>query len=372
MRQFTVNVGGEELSDLEGRLRSARWLGGAHAEIPGFGTTVSATRRLCEYWLESFDWRALEARINRQPNHVAQIDGLDIHFIHRRSAREDAVPLILLHGWPTSFLEFLDVIDTLADPPGDAPAFHVIVPSLPGYGFSQTREGTSPRRIAELFAILMAELSYDRYIVQGGNWGASIGTEMAREWPERIIGLHLNCVNGSPPADAPALSDRDRAIADTYAGLLSSPHFNLCAQTPYAIAHALNDSPAGLAAWIAQWLERWADTELEGNPGLAPEWMVSTIALYWLTGSIGTASALYKEAVLDPAPERFVQVPTGVAHFEKENVMIPRPWAERHYNIVQWSEFPRGGHYPAVEVPDLFVGDLRQFAAALCQTGEAG
>lgn len=370
MRPFNVDISGEALSDLERRLRATRWTEGPLAEEESYGATVSFTHRLCDHWLERFDWRALEARINAQPNFLVEIDSLSLHLIHRRSSRPDAIPLLLLHGWPTSVLEFLHLCDELAEPEGDAPAFHVVLPSLPGYGFSQTRAGISPRKIAELFGELMQRLGYERYIVQGGNWGSSIGTQMARALPERVIGLHLNAVNGSPPPEGTAsLSEGDRAIAETYATVLSYPHFNLLVQTPLSVAHAFNDSPAGLAAWFGERLIGWADPRLPDNPGL--DWIIGTIALYWLTGTSASSAMLYREAALDPLQERYVTVPTGVAHFAAETVMIPRPWAERHYNIVRWTRHDYGGHYPAIEVPGPFTEDVRSFANALCSGEKA-
>jgi microsomal epoxide hydrolase len=374
LRAFATNIDERALADLSHRLAATRWIEDITGGATGYGASLPFVRNLCEYWLSTFDWRTVEARVNRQPQFLIEIDGLAIHAIHRRSPRSDAIPLLLIHGWPSSFLEFLDVCDALAEPEGEAPAFHVVVPSLPGYGFSTTRPGVSPRRIAGLFAELMSRLGHRRFIVQGGNWGSSIGTEMAREFPERVLGLHLNAVNGSPPpADAAiVLSAEDQRLADVYATLLAYPHFNLVAQAPLSIAHALNDSPAGLAAWIGERLHDWADLEMPGNPGLSPDWMLATIALYWFTGTAGSSAMLYREAVLDPVAERFVTVPTAVAHFARETVIIPRPWAERHYNILRWTRYPRGGHYAAIEVPNLFVEDVRSFASMLCDKWKSG
>lgn len=373
MKPFEIHVGDDALADLEHRLRRTRWLDERQAAGSGNGIATGFVRRHCDYWLDRFDWRALETRINREPNFLVELDGLQIHCIHRRSGRAEAIPLLLIHGWPTSFLEFLDICEALAEPEGDGPAFHVVIPSLPGYGFSQSRPGISPRRIAALFAELMTRLGHERFMIQGGNWGSSIGTEMARDHPDRIIGLHLNSLNGRPPAgEAPSLSAEDQALADIYVTLLNAPHFNLLTRTPLSIAHALNDSPAGLLAWVGEKLHDWADTSLPGNPGLSSEWIVSTAALYWLTATSATAANLYREAVLDPAPERHVAVPTGIAHFAKELVMAPRAWAEPHYNIVRWQRHERGGHYPAVEVPELFLDEIRQFAASLRKPRLAG
>jgi len=373
LRPFTVRIDDAALEDTARRLAATRWLDDRPAP-PASGATLGFARSLCDHWRHRFDWRALEDRINRHDNVIVDIEGLEIHALVQRSSRADAVPLLLVHGWPSSFLEFLDVCQALAEPEGEGPAFHVVAPSLPGYGFSTTRPGISPRRIAAIFTALMHRLGHDRFIVQGGNWGSGIGTEMARQFPERVIGLHLNSVNGSPPPAAAGvkLSSRDQALADSYVTLLSHPHFNLLTQAPLSIAHALNDSPAGLAAWIGEKLRDWADRTMPDNPGLAPDWMVATVALYWFTGSVASSHMLYREALLDPAPERFVTVPTAVAHFARETVIVPRSWAERHYRVVRWTEYDRGGHYAAVEVPDLFVDDLRGFASMLCDGTNPG
>jgi microsomal epoxide hydrolase len=374
LRAFRVEVAEEALVDLQARLRATRWIEDAIRDEPGYGASLGFVRGLCARWLDGFDWRRVEARINALPNWLTGLDGLDLHFIHRPSPRPDAIPLLLIHGWPSSVLEFIDVAKPLAEPAGDEPAFHVVTPSLPGYGFSQTRPGVSPRRIARLFAELMTRLGYPRFMVQGGNWGSGIGTEMAREWPERVIGLHLNAINASPPPDSETtpLSPEDQALADVYSRLLAYPHFNLLAQAPLSTAHALNDSPAGLAGWIGEKLRDWADVDLPGNPGLAPEWMLATIALYWFTGTIGSSSALYREAVRDPVAERFVTVPTAVLHLAAETVIAPRAWAARHYKIARWTSHERGGHYAAIEVPDIFVQDVRSFARMLCEEAKTG
>ncbi len=372
MQAFTVHIEDNALADLAARLAATRWIADPTAGAPGYGARLPFVRELCAHWAERFDWRAVEARLNAQPQVRAEIDGITLHAVHRRSVRDDAVPLLLIHGWPSSVLEFLDLCTPLAEPEGEAPAFHVVIPSLPGHGFSTTRPGISPRRIAAQLAELMTRLGYDRFLIQGGNWGSGIGTEIARDHPDRVIGLHLNSVNGSaPPAEAGVvLSPADQALAGTYAALLRYPHFNLLTQAPLSIAYALNDSPAGLAGWIGEKLRDWADTALPDNPSL--DWMVATIALYWFTGTAGSSQMLYREAVLDPAPERFVAVPTAVAHFAAETVMIPRPWAERHYNIVRWTPIRHGGHYPATEVPGAFLEDVRSFAGMLCEKPKAG
>lgn len=365
MESFSIHVPQAEVDDLRRRLEQTRWLEPTYGDDPAYGASPAFVRSLVGHWLHRFDWRAVEERINAIPNIVTKIEGLRIHALHLRSANPDAVPLILIHGWPSSFLEFLDIAAALAAPSDGGPAFHVVVPSIPGYGFSQTRPGISPRFTAEIFAELMTRLGHDRFMIQGANWGSTIATIMARRFPERVLGLHLNSLNGSPPSEPVALTEPEQAMAERYGTLLSYPHFNLVSQAPVSIAHALNDSPAGLAAWMGEKLRDWADPCLPGNPGLDPDWILSNAALYWFTGTSASAAALYREAVLDTVPEAFVAVPTAVAAFARELVLIPRPWAEKHYDIVQWNSFDRGGHFAAIEVPHLFIEDLRDFARLL-------
>lgn len=369
VRPFRVAIADEALRDVQARLNARRRIEDIYGGDWAYGVPLPFVEKLCAHWTDAFDWRAFEARINRQPQIVTDIDGLTIHAIDRRSTRADAVPLLMLHGWPSSFLEFLDIVDPLAEPPADRPAFHVVVPSLPGYGFSATRPGTTPQRIAGMLVELMARLGHARFMIQGGNWGSLIGTEIARQFSERVIGLHLNSINGSPPADRDSivLAPEEQSWVDDHSALLSFPHFALLTQKPTTPAHALNDSPAGLVGWVGEKLHDWADNE-DGR-GLPLDWMVGTIALYWFTQTIGSSSLLYYELVHDMPQERFVAVPTGVAIPARELVKIPRPWAERHYNIVHWTHIDHGGHYAAVEVPEPFVRDIRAFADFLQASG---
>ena len=362
MRPFEVDIPDQALADARARLAATRWPIDAFNGDWRFGVPQRFVRALCDHWLNIFDWRALEARINRQPQLTTEVDGLTIHTVHRHSPRPDAFPLILLHGWPGSFLDFLDLHDPLADPPSGMPAFHVVTPSLPGYGFSETRPGVTPQRVAAIMLVLMERLGYNQFLVQGGNWGSLIGTEMARQAPDRVVGLHLSSVSASAPphSEQTTLSDEEQSwIADHS----SFPHFALLSQAPASMSYALNDSPAGLAAWIGERLHDWADNR--EHAGIALDRMIGTIALYWFTGTIGASSKLYYEMAHDPAEERYVNVPTAVAVFPKSVVKSPRAWAERLYNIVQWTVFARGGHFPAIEVPDLLIEDVRRFASNL-------
>jgi len=373
LRPFAVSVPDADLSDLRTRLAATRWIEDIFDGDWRFGAPLPFVRELCAYWRDGFDWRAMETRINREPQIKTEIDGLAVHTVHRRSAREDAIPIILLHGWPGSYLEFLDLYEPLAAPAPDEPAFHVVTPSLPGYGFSATRPGTGPREIARLFVTLMERLGYPRFMVQGGDWGSLIGTEIARQFPERVIGLHLNLVNGSPPPDADkiALSTLEQSWIANFGEWMGFPHIVLNSQKPASLAYALNDSPAGLAAWIGEKICDWGDKDEAGQSLIPRDRMLANIALYWFTRTSGSAARLYYETFNNFPEARFVGVPTAGAIFPQEQVKIPRAWAERHYNIVQWTLHDRGGHFPAMEVPDALIADIRRFAGLTKTHGEA-
>lgn len=362
VQPFEIHIPVAELTNVSARLAATREFDDVFGNDPRYGAPCSLVRSIREHWLNDFDWRAFEARVNRIPQITTEIDGLVLHALHRRSTRSDAVPLILLHGWPGSFIDFLDVIEPLTDPPPGEHAFHVIVPSLPGHGFSAMRRGITPRRVAEILIELMRRFGYERYMVQGGNWGSPIGAEMALRSPERVLGLHLNSINGAAPLDRDSLplSAGERAWL-AKPPPTSLPHYLLFSRAPASFAYGLNDSPAGLIAFIGERLFDWSDHR--GGVGLSLDFMVATVALYWFTRTSGSSALLYYEFDRDQAIEGYVMAPTAVALFPEEFVRIPRSWAERHFNIVQWNLFEQGGKFPAAEVGDIFVADVRCFAA---------
>ncbi len=362
---FQLAIPQAALEDLERRLRSTRWLEDTYQSDWRYGASAAFTRELCRYWLEQFDWRALEQRVNANRQCLADIDGLQVHALYRPSEQRDATPLLLLHGWPSSCLEFLDLLQPLAAPGGSAPAFHPVAASLPGYGFSTTRPGMGPQAIAPLLVELMERLGYRQFMVQGGDWGSLVGTEIARQFPQRVLGLHLNLVNGSPPPNPEAfpVNAQERGWIAELDNWLSYPHLQLQMQKPASLSYALNDSPAGLAAWIGEKFHDWTDSR--DGAAVSMEQMLRSIALYWFSGCAGSAARLYYEMAHNPVAERYVSVPTAGAIFPAEVVKLPRAWAARHYNIVQWKVFERGGHFPALEQPELLLADLREFAAAL-------
>ncbi len=374
VQPFQVQVSDEALADLRRRLQATRWMDDVFAGDWQYGAPVPFVRALCDHWLGHFDWRTFEARLNREKHVTTKIDGMTIHAMMRRSPRPDAVPLMLLHGWPSSFLEFLDLYDALTDPPPGMPAFHVITPSLPGYGFSTTRRGLTPQAIAQAMVTLMQRLGYDRFMVQGGDWGSLFATQIARQHPECLIGLHLNLVTGALPENWQeySLTPKEQGWAESLGAHTSYPHMILQGRSPASLAHAQNDSPAGLAAWIGEKIHDWVDPEGLTEPLVPYDKLIPNIALYWLTQSAGSSALMYYDMGRVPWGGGYVEVPTAGAIFPKEVAKLPRVFAERLYNIVQWTAYPHGGHFPAIEHPGWLVDDLRRFAGGLSRNGDAG
>ncbi len=359
--RFTTPADG--VDDLRNRLRLARWAD----QIPGsgwdYGTDRDSLRDLCTAWADDYDFDAFEARCNRNDQLRGVIDGLDLHVIHARSPRLDAPPLVLLHGWPSSPFEFFDVIEPLRD------AYHVIVPSLPGYGCSgpTTRRGVDAALIAGAIGAMLDELGYPKFLVHGGDWGSLVGTELARQFPDRVQALHLTILNCAPPPrderDA-GLTDADRADLAAAAEFQRTETGYQAIQStkPQTLAYGLHDSPVGLAAWISEKFHTWADLDC-GATGVPRERLLDTLSLYWFTGTIGSSMRLYFETLggARSAAPVAVTVPVGHARYPAEIYKTPRAWAERALRIDRWIDMPRGGHFPALEVPELFLDDLREF-----------
>ena len=333
---------------------------------------------LAAYWRDGYDWRAEEARLNQVPQYTTVIDGARIHFLHMRSAQPDALPLILNHGWPGSIVEFLDVLAPLADPASHggypADAFHLVVPSLPGFGLSgPTRvPGWDVPRIARAWAQLMRRLGYHRYGAQGGDWGHAVARELGVIDAGRVVGVHLNTLLTPPPdepAEEAALSDDDRARLDRLvrAQAEMGAYATLQSTRPQTLAYALTDSPVGQLAWIVEKFKEWTDAADVPEDAVDRDRLLTNVMLYWLTRTAGSSARLYYDtahpaaaSVVDPQPPRST-TPTGVAVFAGDLAAPVRRLAERDNTIVHWSELPRGGHFAAMEEPDLFVGDVRAF-----------
>jgi pimeloyl-ACP methyl ester carboxylesterase len=362
-RPFRVRIAQEELDELRDRLERTRWT----SQIPGsdwdYGVGLDYLKDLVRYWLHEFDWRAVEDRLNRHPQYLAEIDGERIHFVHARSAEPDAVPLILTHGWPATGAEFLDLVGPLTDPRGhgagpDAPAFHVVVPSLPGFGFSgPTRQtGWNCARIARAWGELMSRLGYERFGAAGNDVGSAVSIELGEMFPDRVSGAHVTQIL-SLPAGVPG--ERDGSTEAEEQGHLLNEWFldelgayqRLHAQQPQTLAHALEDSPAGLLAWYCRIYQ----------DGVDPEFIITHVATTYLTRTAGSALRIYFERDKAAPPLKRSTVPLALAMFAQDFVSI-RPLAERdHANIVSWNSYDAPGHFASHTSPDLLVNDIREF-----------
>ncbi|KOX03159.1 MULTISPECIES: epoxide hydrolase family protein [Micromonospora] len=384
MRPFRIDIPQAALDDLRLRLDHTRWPG----ELPDVGwrrgVPLDYLRELAGYWRDGYDWRAAEARLNQIPQFVTDIDGVDVHFLHVRSPEPTAVPMVLTHGWPGSFLEFLDVIGPLTDPAahgGDArDAFHLVIPSMPGYGFSSApREtGWNIDRVARTWAELMRRLGYDRYVAQGGDWGSPVSLKLGLADPDHVLGVHVNMLATFPPQDPAAF---EGLPAEDLARLEFAAHFEqdgagwrkIQSTRPQTLAYALTDSPVGQLAWIVEKFWEWSESTKGPEDAADRDWLLTNASLYWLTGTAGSSAQLYYES--NRLDEEFVgtwagpwplRAPVGVAVFPHDAVRPIRRWAEAILpTLARWTEFDRGGHFAALEQPQLFVGDVREFVRPL-------
>ncbi|PHP17318.1 epoxide hydrolase [Sphingobium sp. IP1] len=371
---FRADIPQEALDDLRLRLRRTRWPEPQTVGDWSQGVPLAVMRDLCAYWADGYDWRRCEATLNALPQFTTAIDGLSIHFIHVRSPRPDALPLILTHGWPGSVLEFMKVIGPLTDPAAhgapDAPAFHVVVPSLPGYGFSgkPTATGWGVETIARSWIQLMRRLSYDRFAAQGGDWGAAVTTAIAMAAPPECIGVHLNMPLVFP--EESDFADLTPAEAKTvermqYYQEHDSGYAKLQGTRPQTIGYGLADSPAAQAAWIYEKFQAWTDNRGLPEEALTRDEMLDVISLYWLTNSGASSGRLYWESANAFQPCR-LDLPVGVSIFAQEIFRPSRRWAERSYpRLIHWNELDAGGHFAAFEQPALFVAELRACFAAM-------
>jgi len=360
---FRVEVPEAVLDDLRDRLARTRW----PDQIPnsgwGYGTDLAYLQDLCEYWGTKFDWRAQEDRFNRWPHFLTTIDGQQIHFIHARSDRPDALPLIITHGWPGSVAAFLDIIEPLrAD-------FHVVAPSLPGYGWSgpTTAPGWDVARVADAWKVLMARLGYSRYGAQGGDWGAFVSARLAAVDPEHVVGLHSNLLLAFP-SDPSTVQLTESEAADLAAAgefmATGAAYQEIQGKNPQTLGYGLTDSPAGLAGWIIEKFMVWTDND--GNPedAIPRDALLTNLTVYWVTKTINSSIRLYCESQrgqnFGPS-DQYVSVPTAAAVFPKEIFRCPRAYAESRFNIVRYTRFDRGGHFAALEEPDLLIDDVRAF-----------
>jgi pimeloyl-ACP methyl ester carboxylesterase len=376
VQAFALPYSEAAVEDLRQRLARTRWpdtIAGSHWD---YGVSLDYMKELCRYWQYEFDWkRQIEKMSAFHHYRYTPPRGLGIHFIHERGKGPAPIPLILTHGWPSSFLEMLKIIPMLADPASysadPADAFDVIVPSLRGYGFSDrtTEPGVNTFRIADIWFELMSELRYDRFAAQGGDWGTDVTTLLGLRHPQRIIGIHLNSIPPYQPYLEPGsvLSDAEQAFLEEerrwYEKFGAYDH--LQKTTPQTLAFALNDSPAGLAAWILEKFRDWSDCDGDLERCFTKDELLANITLYWMTETIHSSCRLYYEDARAPLQFQkgdYVSVPCGIALFTKrDGPPPPRRWVERAFNVHRWTEIPRGGHFPALEEPELLVDDIRSF-----------
>jgi pimeloyl-ACP methyl ester carboxylesterase len=373
IRPFTIDIPQADLDDLRERLSRTRWPSELAGQGWSRGVPLAYQQELAAYWAKEYDWREHESGLNARPQFVTDIDGLEIHFLHVRSARTDATPLLLVHGWPGSVVEFLEVIEPLVSPASaEQPAFHLVIPSVPGHGFSQapTEAGWTHARTAAVFTTLMARLGYERYGVQGGDIGAFIAPLMGRAEPEAVIGVHLNALVTFPSGDTSGLTDAEQARLAMFErfGQDLNGYMQVQGQRPQTIAYALADSPAGQLAWIVEKFHDWTDpAAVLPEDAVDRDRILTNVSIYWFTNTARSSANQYYETFHDFAsfaPRPRSTVPTGVAVFPGLDVAIRR-FAEITDTVVHWSEFDRGGHFAALEAPDLLVADVRSFFGAL-------
>ena len=370
---FKIAVPDGVLTDLKDRLARTRFPSQIEGSGWDYGTNLSYLRELVTYWQTKFDWRAQERKLNQLPQFKTNIDGLDIHFIHQKSSRTDAIPLVFVHGWPGSVLEVTKIIGPLTEPPPGEIAFHVVALSLPGYGFSDKpkERGVSNRRIAGIIAQLMARLGYQRYGAQGGDWGGFIVRQLGLVDPQHLIGLHSNmCVAGPAPGSSPnegvPPDELKRIEAMRQRSANESAYSQLQGTKPQTLGYSLNDSPAGLAAWIVEKFRTWSDSNGNVESKFTKDELLTNITIYWVTETGPSSVRLYYENRMDPGLQGKVQVPFACAIFPFEMFVMPtKPSLEASYNLVQYTVMPRGGHFAAMEEPGLLVDDVRKFFRGL-------
>lgn len=368
IRPFRISVPDAEIDDLKRRLAATRWPDAPTVPDWSQGIPLDYVQKICDYWAHQYDWRKTEARLNALPQFQTELDEVDIYFLHIRSRHDDALPLVITHGWPGSVIEFLKVIPALTDPEAHggqaSDAFHVVCPALPGYGFSgkPKQNGWSVEKIARAWSKLMLRLGYERYYAQGGDWGALVTTAIALQDAEHCHGIHLNM-----PVVRPDMSTMSTITPEEQDGLAGMQHYQEWdsgyskqqSTRPQTLGYGLADSPAGQAAWIFE--KFWAWTDSNGNPEsvLTRDEMLDNVMLYWLPNAAASSARLYWESfnkiTYDP-----IRIPVGCSIFPKEIFRVSRRWAEKRYsNLVYWNKLEKGGHFAAFEQPDLFVRELR-------------
>jgi pimeloyl-ACP methyl ester carboxylesterase len=373
---FKIHVPQVALDDLKKRLASARWPNKEPVTDWSQGVPLANAQALVEYWRTRYDWRRAENSLNMLPQFRTQIDGLGIYFIHVRSKHENALPIILTHGWPGSIIEFLQVIGPLVDPTAHGgkaeEAFHVVIPSLPGFGFSDkpTEPGWRLPRIANAWVALMARLGYSRYVAQGGDWGAGVSSWMAKQLPSGLAAIHLNLPILFPPPPPPQggyTAEEQAALAQL--GKYASDRFGYAAiqgTRPQTLGYGLADSPVGQAMWIYEKFQAWSDNKGDPAEAISVDHMLDDITLYWLTDTAASSARLYYESFAKDFARMPLELPVAVSIFKGDFFAPPKVWGEQTYSkLFYWNEVPKGGHFAALEQPELFVAELRKSFAQM-------
>ncbi|MGF6598813.1 pimeloyl-ACP methyl ester carboxylesterase [Paraburkholderia sp. GAS448] len=373
---FEIAVPDTQLVALSARLKHTRWPDHYDGAPWALGVDPAYVRELADYWATSYDWRTAERRLNREPQFMARVGGLNVHFMHRHGVGPRPYPLIITHGWPGSFIEFLDLLPHLCDPASagadPADAFDVVVPSLPGFGFTErpVKSGISAFATADLWVELMRGLGYEHFGAQGGDLGAAVSIALAYRHPQHVDGLHLNFLPGSyePPLTTgdPPVSPKEQEFLDAKAAwaALEGGYAHVHSTKPQTLATALNDSPAGLAAWLVEKFRAWSDCNGDVESMFSKDELLTNLSLYWHTQTIGSSMRFYWEMRQQPlrfAAGQRVRPPLGFARFPKEISRPPRSWIERVFDVAQWADMPRGGHFAAMEQPALLAEEIRRF-----------
>ncbi|WP_130858793.1 epoxide hydrolase family protein [Gracilibacillus phocaeensis] len=378
VQAFESYAADTELDDLQRRLDAVRLPEAetVYSGEPGLqrwkqGVPLADLTELVNYWREEYNWRSFETRLNQIGQFRTVIDNLGIHFLHRRSTRKDATPLILTHGWPGSIAEFIHVIDELADPTSaDAPAFHVVAPSLPGFGYSDKpiTIGWGTEKIAAAWVELMDRLGYHRFVAHGGDWGGNITTLLGGRFSEQVIGIHTTFAQGPPGLTMEGLTESERSWAEETHDFWSyrAAYAKQQATRPQTIGYSLVDSPAGLLAWIFDKFAEWTDTVDSPFETISKNRILDNVTLYWLTRTGASSARIYYESHNSLDPELRVHVPSAITMYPRDIEKCPRTWAQKRYRqIVRWATPKTGGHFPSLEVPDYFVKDLQEGLAAV-------
>jgi len=368
MTPFKLAVPQSDLDDLRLRLSRTRW---PEPETePGWaqGVPLEYCQELCRHWEKHYDWRATEARFNALPQFLTELEGLNVHFVHLRSAHENALPLLIGHGWPGTVMEMLDIVDHLVNPDDGEQAFHVVLPSLPGFGLSErpASTGWGIGRAVTAWDELMSRLGYDRYLVHGPDWGSYLAGAMATRLPERVMGIHITLPMADKPEEPVELTERERKrMAELYQWWpVDSGYAVIMSTKPQSIGYGLTDSPAGQLAWLVEKFWSWSDHDGDVEKAISRDRMLDSVSMLWHHAAGASASRIYWESYRK-VPNLPVAVPTGVSSFPKD-ASTPRGWAEKRYTDIRfWRDHETGGHFPALECPDILVQEIREFARSL-------